>query len=619
MNKEKKVADIYKRVSTFDQAREGFSLDEQEARLIEFCKFKGYRVNKIYEDAGISAKTGNKRPAFEEMIEDIRQGNANVIVAYKLDRLTRSVYDIEKLMKFVNDYECDIDCMADESNTTTSNGRMVMRIMTSVSQNEIEKCSERTKVGMAGAIKAGHIPNTCPLGFKRENKKLVPDPITKDIVIRIYNLYLEGKSYQAISNIFNNEKVLNKTNWYDSTISKIIANELYKGDYLYGKRTKHPTYFENVVEPIISKEMWEDYQVQKRRNARHYERTATYLFTNKLKCNKCGNFLGGKATTKKNGTTYYYYKCEKCNVYYNENDIENSLWLLLTELKEQDDLINNYYTPFIKSKLNSKTETYEKELNNLNKSLDRIKAVYIKGIMEMEDFEKEINNINYKKQELTKKIEEEKEYENLSFKVEDLLILEDKREMDKFKHINVFVDYLNMWNQLTKEEKQKIIARYIDYIEVEKQDKKINIINTNFRKSYLKELYDNHNNYEIPLNLSSLLVDDMGYKVIITNKEKTKEEARTYYEKLCKTLGNDYKLNFYKSYMDDNYKINFTAHKEEEKVIRVTLLNNKYKKEKEEFAIITIDLSDIKNKEGKSIYKKIFNNLRKIEKNQENA
>lgn len=81
-----------------------------------------------------------------------------------------------------NDYECDIDCMADESNTTTSNGRMVMRIMTSVSQNEIEKCSERTKFDMVGAIKSGHIPNRSPLGFKRDNKKLVPDPLKKTLL-----------------------------------------------------------------------------------------------------------------------------------------------------------------------------------------------------------------------------------------------------------------------------------------------------------------------------------------------------------------------------------------------------------------------------------------------------
>ena len=175
MIEEKKIAGIYKRVSTLDQKREGFSLPEQEEKLKEFCKFKGYEIYKVYEDAGISAKN-DKRPAYQEMMRDVKDKKINVIVAFKLDRLTRSVYDIEKLMKFVNDYECDIDCMADESNTTTSNGRMVMRIMTSVSQNEIEKCSERTKFGMVGAIKSGHIPNRSPLGFKRDNKKLVPDP-----------------------------------------------------------------------------------------------------------------------------------------------------------------------------------------------------------------------------------------------------------------------------------------------------------------------------------------------------------------------------------------------------------------------------------------------------------
>lgn len=218
MNEEKKIAGIYERVSTLDQARDGFSLPEQEKRLTEFCNFKGYEIYKVYTDEGISTKD-DKRPAYKEMMRDVKDKKINVIVAFKLDRLTRSVYDIEKLMRFVNENDYDIDCMADESNTTTSNGRMVMRIMTSVSQNEIEKCSERTKFGMVGAIKAGHITNQPPLRFKRENKKLIPDSLTKDIIVRIYDLYLERKSYQSIANIYNEEKVLGKTNWRDSTIT----------------------------------------------------------------------------------------------------------------------------------------------------------------------------------------------------------------------------------------------------------------------------------------------------------------------------------------------------------------------------------------------------------------
>ena len=157
MNNEKRIAGIYIRVSTLDQAREGFSLGEQESRLKDFCKAKQYEVYKVYADEGISAKN-DKRPAYQSMMNDVKNGTINVIVAFKMDRLTRSVYDVEKLMKIVKEVNCDIDCLADESNTTTSNGRMVMRIMTSVSQNEIEKCSERTKLGMVGAIKAGQLP-----------------------------------------------------------------------------------------------------------------------------------------------------------------------------------------------------------------------------------------------------------------------------------------------------------------------------------------------------------------------------------------------------------------------------------------------------------------------------
>lgn len=348
MIEENKIAGIYIRVSTEDQAREGFSLGEQKARLEEFCKFKRYEIYKVYEDAGISAKN-DKRPAYQELMNDVKSHKINVIVAFKLDRLTRSVYDIEKLMNIVNEENCDIDCLADESNTTTSNGRMIMRIMTSVSQNEIEKCSERTKLGLAGAIKNGHIPSHTPLGFKRVNKKIIIDNLTKDIIIKIFDLYLEGNSHQKIANILNKENVLNKY-WYDTYISKILANQIYKGDYVIKKNTKKEQYFENVVEALITKEKWELCQSQKTRNARHYERTGTYLFTNKLKCHNCNCFLGGKATTKKSGKKYFYYKCEHCKINIKEETIENELLKTINSLIEYDDLVNNYFTPFVKSK-----------------------------------------------------------------------------------------------------------------------------------------------------------------------------------------------------------------------------------------------------------------------------
>ena len=607
MNMDEKIksAGIYIRVSTFDQAREGFSLREQEERLKEFCKFKRYNIYKVYQDAGISAKN-DKRPAYQEMIEDVKKGNINVIVALKLDRLTRSVYDIEKLMKFVNDYECDIDCMADESNTTTSNGRMVMRIMTSVSQNEIEKCSERTKFGMAGAIKNGHIPNRTGLGFKRENKKLVPDPLTKDIIVRIFDLYLEGKSHQAIANIYNKEKVLGKTNWYDSTIQKILSNELYKGDYVNGKRTKHPTYYENVIEPIVSKEKWESCQYQKLRNARHYERTATYLFTNKLKCSKCGNFLGGHATTKTNGKKYYYYKCNTCKTYFNEIDIEKELKAFMLELAKQDDLINNYYTPFIKSKLEDKTEDYKKEIKDLDKQLDRIKTAYIKGVVKLEDFDKEIKHIEYQKSDLEKRQKEQKQYENLSFTLNDLLIIQDMQEIEFYTN----PDVLNNWSNKSKKDKQKIIGKYIDNITIEKKNNKFEISNIEFRKNYLEDIIYNHYKFNTPCNVY-MYEDEYGIPLKLNHELKTMKEAENYFKRLEKYVG-DYKLNYYISEIDEKEnRFNYTQNNDVEKIIRLIGIGDKRKKDDFKLGVITLDLSMFKDKDGKEIYKKLFDKLEK--------
>ena len=607
MNMDEKIksAGIYIRVSTFDQAREGFSLREQEERLKEFCKFKRYNIYKVYQDAGISAKN-DKRPAYQEMIEDVKKGNINVIVALKLDRLTRSVYDIEKLMKFVNDYECDIDCMADESNTTTSNGRMVMRIMTSVSQNEIEKCSERTKFGMAGAIKNGHIPNRTGLGFKRENKKLVPDPLTKDIIVRIFDLYLEGKSHQAIANIYNKEKVLGKTNWYDSTIQKILSNELYKGDYVNGKRTKHPTYYENVIEPIVSKEKWESCQYQKLRNARHYERTATYLFTNKLKCSKCGNFLGGHATTKTNGKKYYYYKCNTCKTYFNEIDIEKELKAFMLELAKQDDLINNYYTPFIKSKLEDKTEDYKKGIKELDKQLDRIKTAYIKGVVKLEDFDKEIKHIEYQKSDLEKRQKEQKQYENLSFTLNDLLIIQDMQEIEFYTN----PDVLNNWSNKSKEDKQKIIGKYIDNITIEKKNNKFEISNIEFRKNYLEDMIYNHYKFNTPCNVY-MYEDEYGIPLKLNHELKTMKEAEDYFKRLEKYVG-DYKLIYYISEIDEKEKrFNYTQNNDAEKIIRLIGIGDKRKKDNFKLGVITLDLSMFKDKDEKEIYKKLFDKLEK--------
>ena len=389
MNEEKKIAGLYIRVSTEDQAREGFSLPEQEKRLRAMCEYKGYEIYDVYKDAGISAKTGNLRPEFERLLQDIRDKKVNTIVVLKLDRVTRSVYDMEGIMNFLEENDAYLDCANDDINTTNANGKMVARLLTTVSQNEIERTSERTKIGLTGAIKVGHIPHHAPLGYKHEDKKLVIDYATKDVAIRIFNMYHDGMTYQKISNVLNEEQVLGKTNWRDSTIVHILENPIYKGDFIHGKRTKHPTYYENVVEPLVSKEYWEECQVQQKKNSRSYKRTLNYLFLQKLKCPKCKRILGGKATTKKNGNVYYYYYCNDCKINIKENTIEEAFDEFMDSIVEYDSIVNQYFLPMIKQKVENPKEELEKEIKNQKDRFTRIREAYIEKVFTLEEYNKE--------------------------------------------------------------------------------------------------------------------------------------------------------------------------------------------------------------------------------------
>ena len=313
MSNEKKVAGIYIRVSTEDQAREGFSLGEQEEKLRSLCEYKEYEVYKVYCDAGISAKDMAHRPQFQEMLNDMKKGKINYIVAYKLDRVTRSVRDLEELINLLEENNTYLVCDRDDVNTSTANGRFFVRMLTVLSQLEIEITSERTKFGLNGAIKSGHLPGQIPFGYKKDgNKKTVIDESLKPIVERVFNLYLEGKSFQQIANIFNEENVLNKK-WRDSNFEKMINSRIYVGDYvqynrIHKKINKEPIIYMNVVEPIIPRYVWEECQLQKVKNQRTYTRDRVYTFFQKIRCPNCGKIMKCKGSGSKDKRyTYYIY------------------------------------------------------------------------------------------------------------------------------------------------------------------------------------------------------------------------------------------------------------------------------------------------------------------------
>ncbi len=495
MNNNTKInAGLYMRVSTEDQAREGFSLPEQKERLEAYCKFNDYNIVEYYKDAGISAKTGNHRPEYERMLEDGKNGKINMFIALKLDRVTRSVKDWESLIEFTEKYNIDLALVNDKIDTTTANGKMVSRIMMSVSQNEIERTSERTIIGLEGAIKQGHIPARAPLGYKHVDKVLVPDPLTKDIVIRIFNLYFEGWTYFRIANLFNEEKVLGKTNWCDSGILKIISNVIYKGDYIQGKTTNNPRYFSNVVEPLVSKELWENCQVQKKKNQRNYMRSQTYIFLQKLKCPKCGRILAGGASHKiKADKWYFYYRCENCKNNIKETDIEESIKHILSDILEYDNVVNEFFLPMLKNKLDNNKPDYEKEIKNLEKKKEKVKEAFLNDLFTIEEVKTKTEIIDKQINEMKNKILENETAEQLDFTVDDILLKRDMDFINKVKYPISYYAFNDCWDLLDREIKADIVMRFIDNIELESKGNRYLVKQVDFRSTMyedFKKLYE---------------------------------------------------------------------------------------------------------------------------------
>ena len=385
-------------------------------------------------------------------------------------------------------------------------------MLTVLSQLEIEIVSERTKFGLTGAIKCGHIPGTCPLGYKRdETKKVIIDETTKDIIIRIFNLYLQGKSYQTIANILNEEKVLSPKKWKDSKIEKIINNRIYVGDYERFKRVakeqgKEPVIYPNVVEPIITRAMFEDVQIQKEKNQRAYCRDRVYIFMQKMICPKCGKIMQCKGTGGKK-KKYMYYHCTDCKIYLREDLIEEQVMPMIMDLIEYDMTVKKYFYPVLADKKERNTAKLDKEISSLQSRKNRIKEAYLKEIVDVEEFSKEYKEVD-----------------------EKLSLLEQKRIeiIDLNKQTFSPQHLMAEWNNKSKEEKQEFISKFLESITIEK-DKKGNykLVNMKLRKTFIEAVYKLMQNGMFDMTIANEKGKDVRTTIMMD-----KQELQDYINKL---------------------------------------------------------------------------------------
>ena len=198
------------------------------------------------------------------------------------------------------------------------------------------------------------------------------------------------------------------------------------------------------------------------------------------------------------------------------------------------------------------------------------------------------------------------------------MIIQDKQEIDTFVNPEKFIENIYNWVNESREKRRKLIATYIDNIEIKKVGDKVEMVDGNFRSDYIMGMIRNHNNYGLPYNLK-WFVDDYGCSLNMNKEHKTQKQALKYFNKLQETMGSDYKLNYYEVDTDDDLKdISFSSELEAEKIIRLICIKNdkNYKKQNLRLGVITIDLSDIKYKNGNSLYKEVLEKAKEVYKNE---
>lgn len=244
---------LYARVSTEDQAKEGFSLDAQRERLRAFCRAQGWTVAKEYVDDGHSGRNAN-RPAYRAMLSE-REAWDKILVI-KMDRIHRNSRNFMEMMDELREWGKDFVSATESLDTSTAMGRFVMDIIQRIAQLESEQIGERVYMGMSQKHRSGEGLNGFrrPYGYRYVDGRLCVDDAEAEVVRRIFKEYGEGRSLHSIAARLNQEGVPSQRNrrWSKSGIRYMLQNPVYRGWIRWDGETR-----EDAHAPIVDSHTWE--------------------------------------------------------------------------------------------------------------------------------------------------------------------------------------------------------------------------------------------------------------------------------------------------------------------------------------------------------------------------
>lgn len=437
-----KKTGLYCRVST-DIQMEGYSIDAQKDFLKSYCKMHEIDNYEFYIDGGYSGSNIN-RPDMQRLIEDVEDHKIDIVVVFKLDRLSRSQKDTLYLIEEVfNPNDCGFVSIKENFDTNTPFGKAMVGILSVFAQLERETILERTRIGRKKRAEEGlwYGTGNLPFAYNYDEKKgiLVPNKEKVEIVNKMVELYLQGMPMTQVGALFGLQ---------DQTVRSIFTSPVGLGKIPYKDEI-----FEGQHEPIMTQETYDKLQQKMKERSVTYKH-ANYLLAGKIVCGKCGaKYRYQKAGTSSIRLYCYSQQTSKKNLIKDAN-CDNRRYY---DYEIEDYVIKD----LISMSLDESKFRHNMNMNDINVSqarIDRI-AQIDKQVVNLLDYISEGIAVEETKEKI-RKLQEEKE------KIQKELSDEKAKER-KSENLKVVISDLNTaWKTMTFEEQRNIVLEVIDKVVV---------------------------------------------------------------------------------------------------------------------------------------------------------
>lgn len=462
---------LYARVSTKEQAKEGYSIDEQIERLKKYCEAHGCYDYMIFVDAGYSGSNTN-RPDLRKLIKEVKKGNLEKVIVYKLDRLSRSQKDTLELIEdvFLKN-NVDFESMSERFDTSTSFGRAMVGILAVFAQLEREQIKERVAMGREARAKEGrwHGGGWDPIGYDYVNGNLIVNEYEAMQVRKVFELFLSGYNYTAIVRELEKNGYKYKGNsWTSVQVKRTLVNDLY-----IGKITFDGNSYEGLHAPILDAETFEKASSLCKKKAEKIRakisKKQASILGGLLRCKQCGGryafVLSFDGKYK-----YHYYDCysrrkinksmivdPNCtNKNWRAEELERIIFDEIKKLKTDPEYITKIRNndEILREKEN-KIALLESEIDKLEKQKSRFMDLYGYGDFTRDELREKITPIKEHQEMLKKELEKVSEHGS-------------RLDTDEVKE--VVRDFEGILERGIYEEIRLVVINLIDFIELDGEE-----------------------------------------------------------------------------------------------------------------------------------------------------